>query len=258
MKNERVNRIGLIKLNYQGCPMKIIEYNDANNIIVEFQDEYNAKIHSAYREFERGKIKNPYYPEVYNVGIVGNKYMVRSKHDRAIKEYDSWTNMLRRCFSKKLKEKQPTYENISCCDEWLLYENFYEWLHGQPNYAKWKSGYRWGVDKDILVKGNNIYSPETCCLVPQNINCLFTKSNASRGDLPIGVNRHGNKYRASFGILNKTINLTVRNTIEEAFQDYKTYKESHIKQVAKEEYSKGNITKQCYDAMMKYEVEITD
>jgi uncharacterized membrane protein len=31
-----------------------------------------------------------------------------------------------------------------------------------------------------------------------------------------------------------------------------------IKQIAKEEYNKGNITKQCYEAMINYEVEITD
>ena len=49
-----------------------------------------------------------------------------------------------------------------------------------------------------------------------------------------------------------------RKTIEEAFNIYKEYKENIIKQVAQEEYSLGNITKKCYDAMMSYEVEITD
>ena len=44
----------------------------------------------------------------------------------------------------------------------------------------------------------------------------------------------------------------------QSFQLYKIRKENTIKQVAKEEYDKGNITKRCYDAMMKYKVEITD
>ena len=47
-------------------------------------------------------------------------------------------------------------------------------------------------------------------------------------------------------------------TPEKAFEMYKIYKEEYIKQVAQEEYDKGNITKKCYDAMMSYEVEITD
>lgn len=39
---------------------------------------------------------------------------------------------------------------------------------------------------------------------------------------------------------------------------YKKHKEEIIKQVAEIGYKSGNITKQCYDAMMAYEVEITD
>lgn len=38
----------------------------------------------------------------------------------------------------------------------------------------------------------------------------------------------------------------------------KKHKEEIIKRVAEDEYSKGRITKICYDAMMNYEVEITD
>ena len=56
----------------------------------------------------------------------------------------------------------------------------------------------------------------------------------------------------------KQINLPVKDTIEEAFADYKKLKEENIKKIAQEEYCKGNITKKCYKAMMKYEVEITD
>ena len=47
-------------------------------------------------------------------------------------------------------------------------------------------------------------------------------------------------------------------TPEEAFFAYKTYKEKLIKQIAQIEFDKDNITKTCYDAMMKYKVEITD
>jgi len=39
---------------------------------------------------------------------------------------------------------------------------------------------------------------------------------------------------------------------------YKEYKEKLIKQFAVKNYNLGYITKECYDAMMMYEVEITD
>ena len=44
----------------------------------------------------------------------------------------------------------------------------------------------------------------------------------------------------------------------DAFLAYKKFKENLIKKMAQEEFSRSNITKKCYDAMMSYEVEITD
>lgn len=256
-KSKKEERVGLIKINKWNDVMKIIEYNDYDNIIVEFQDKYKAKVHTKYGHFLNGGVKNPYRPNVYGVGAIGNKYQ-SSTNGKCNKEYILWIHMLQRCFDKKFKERCPSYQNVTCCEEWLNYENFYEWIHSQSNFDKWYEGKRWALDKDILNKGNKIYSPNTCCLVSQNINCLFTKRDASRGDLPIGVSKHRNKYRASFYISDKHISGLVKDTPEEAFLDYKQHKENAIKQIAKEEYEKGNITKKCYDAIMRYEVEITD
>ena len=115
--------------------------------------------------------------------------------------------------------------------------------------------------KDIIVKGNKIYSPDVCCLIPQNVNCLFLKREAERGDYPIGV-----RYRDGYGFLaschnpftNKKEEIGYYSTPEKAFVAYKDYKENLIKQVAQIEYDANNITEQCYQAMMNYEVEIDD
>ena len=89
---------------------------------------------------------------------------------------------------------------------------------------------------------------------------MFTKHDNARGDLPIGVSKSGNKYKATCSNpFNKNREyLGTYDTINGAFQAYKRYKENLIKQVAQEEYDKGNITEQCYEAMMNYQVEITD
>ncbi len=256
---KKYNRINELKYNNQGCLMKIVEYNNANDIIVEFQDKYMARIHTKYQHFLSGNIKNPYHPSVYEVGTIGNKYYNKNN---SIKEYEAWFGMLTRCYDKKYKDKYPTYQNAVCCDEWLYFDNFYEWLHNQPNFDKWLNGERWSIDKDILVKRNKIYSPETCCLVPQNVNSLFVKTDKNRGNFPIGVtydSRIG-KYitQCKNQLLNGSSYRNTYNTPEKAFYSYKKYKENLIKQVAEKEYDNGNITKQCYDAMMNYEVEITD
>jgi hypothetical protein len=247
-------------LNQNGCSMKIIEYIDNQNIIVEFQDEYKARVQTTYWNFKRGIVRNPYYPTVYGVGISGDKYQI-SENSKPIKEYGIWRSILSRCFNEDIKKKQPTYQNVTCCDEWLYYPNFYEWLHSQSNFDKWYNGKRWAVDKDIFVKRNKVYSPDLCFLIPQNVNCLFLKREAERGEYPIGV-----RYRTGYGFIASCHNpfthrkeeIGYYSTPESAFQAYKIYKEKIIKQVAKIEYEAGNITEECYKAMMNYEVEIDD
>jgi hypothetical protein len=252
-------RLGEKRLNNQGCLMKVIKYIEYKDILVQFQDEYNGIVHTTYKHFIDGSVKNPYYPSVYNIGMIGVKYPSKI-NKKQTKEYEAWKGMLRRCYDKKKKEEQPSYKDVSCCDEWLLYENFYEWLHEQDNFDKWLNNDGWAIDKDILIKGNKIYSPDTCCLVPQNVNNLFTKRNNYRGNLPIGVVKRGKKFQTYCRnpFYNTQEFLGTYDNLTLAFQTYKEAKELYIKQLAKEEYDKGNITKQCYNAMMNYKVEITD
>ena len=253
-------RLGEEKHNNQGCLMKIVEYNNATDIFVEFQDKYKARIQTTYGNFSSGQITNPYHPSVYNVGMIGVLYPAKHRN-KIIKEYDIWTKMLQRCYSKEFCKIHKSYESVSCCEEWLCYENFYEWLHSQENFNKWLNGERWAIDKDILVKGSKIYSPDTCCLVPQNVNGLFIKADAIRGKYPIGVRITKNGTFQAYcnnPFTNRIEHLGTFFTPEQAFKEYKKAKEHYIKQVAQEEYDKGNITKQCYEAMMGYEVEITD
>lgn len=160
---EATNRLGETNYNNKGTLMKIIEYQNANNIVVEFQDEQKTKVHTRYRFFKNGGVYNPYDKNVIGVGITGNVYPV-TINGKSTKEYSAWQGILYRSFDKETKDKHPTYKDVTCCEEWLYYPNFYEWLHSQKNFDKWLNGERWAIDKDILIKGNKIYSPEACCL----------------------------------------------------------------------------------------------
>ena len=167
--------------------------------------------------------------------------------------------MLKRCYSGEYQKKEPTYKDCTVCKEWLNYSNFKKWY--DDNYYE-IDGEQMALDKDILVKGNKIYSPETCVFVPQNINNLFIKSNKIRGKYPIGVtfNKNKNKYQAYCSMLingkSQQKTLGYYNNIEEAFNAYKQFKEADIKQMA--DYYKENIPDKLYEAMYNYKVEITD
>lgn len=255
VKNKRLEEINV---NYQGCKMKIIKYNNANDIMVEFQDEYKAKIKSAYKEFKKGNIKNPYYPSVLNKGYFGQgKYKSRGEDGKQTKAYIKWKGMLERCYDEKRHKNHPTYADCYVCKEWLNFQNFAEWFY--KHYYEC-NGEKMCLDKDILIKGNKVYSPETCIFVPNNINVLFTKREKDRGKYPIGIRycERDNALIVGCSVNGKMKHLGYfkSNEIEKAFNCYKEFKEKYIKQIA-DEY-KDLIPKELYEALYKYEVEIND
>jgi len=194
---------------------------------------------------------------VFGVGINdwhSNVYLNR----KPIWQYRLWKNVLQRCFVKEIKEKHPTYMDVSCNPNWVYMSNFVDDVESIENHDRFDSD-RWEFDKDILVKGNKFYSVETVCFVPKEINNLFTKSNATRGDLPIGVhyNKLQEKYTARVRCGSEGHKaLGVHADPLSAFNVYKKAKEEYIKKVA--ERWKGIVANNVYEALMNYEVSIND
>ena len=191
---------------------------------------------------------------VYGVGI--NDYGGNIKYNHVhIPSYHTWVQMLNRCYSKDYLAKHPTYRGCSVCEEWWSFSNFKKWF--DDNYIE---GY--SLDKDILFKHNKLYSPKTCCFVPSEINVLLCKSDANRGRMPIGVYErklvNGSSYMAYLNKNGSRINLGTFYSVEDAFKSYKQAKEAYIKDMATQYYKDGKITENVYNALMRYEVEITD
>lgn len=233
--------------------MIVKEYIDAQNIIVEFDNGY--KIQSAMKEFKNGSISNPYDKSVYGVGYLGiGEYKVSENKVFNIR-YKHWNSMLLRCYDEKYHNKKISYKGCTVCDEWLNYQNFAKWY--DENYYE-VGNEKMHLDKDILHKNNKVYSPNNCIFVPEHINSLFTKRQNDRGDYPIGVSIH--KKTGHFEARCSTISgrqyLGVYNTPKQAFYVYKDYKEKYIKKMA--DYYKDKIPIELYEAMYRYEVEITD
>lgn len=242
------DRTGEKYLTNQGYLATVINYKNQLDCDIEFESGvilYNI----SFKQVKKGTIKNPYHPTIYNIGYHGiGKYKSRIEGVKS-KEYNAWTGMFTRCYNLKFQKKHLTYRNIIVCREWHNFQNFAKWY--KENWKPWMEG--WHLDKDILVKGNKIYSPETCAFVPSEINSLFLKANTIRGKYPIGVsfNRKENMYTSSIRGYTRTF-----NTIEKAFEYYKTAKEQHIKEVA--DKWRDKIDKRVYNIMINYKVELSD
>ncbi|MED3562268.1 hypothetical protein [Bacillus xiapuensis] len=254
-KEQYLDRIGETKTNSYGSKMVIDEYNNSKDIWVRFV-EYDYLVHTTYKNFSTGSIDCPYDKTVFGFGYLGNGIYKTKINGEQTLAYKTWKSMIERCHSKRYQQKCPTYIDCNIYEEWYNFQNFAKWF--DKNYYEIEDE-KMGLDKDILVKGNKTYSPETCIFVPTSINSLFTKTNSLRGNLPIGVHffKQTNKYLANCrNGKGKKIGLGSFNTPDEAFRAYKEFKEKLIKQIA-EDY-KNKIPDKLYEAMLRYEVEITD
>lgn len=248
---KRINRINETKINKYGSIIKIIDYVNCDNILVEFDNGHI--INAQYNQFKNGTLTSPYDKTISNVGYVGDFNNIDQKI------YGIWAKMIRRCYDLKTQEKHPTYIGCTVCNEWHNYQNFARWYN--ENYYKINDE-QMEIDKDILLKGNKIYSPEFCIIVPSSINCLFIKSDVARGNYFIGTyyKKDIDKFVAQ---CNNTIDNKRKNVFLgyhdleiEAFNAYKKYKEKLIKEVA--EKFKNQIPQKLYLAMYNYVVEIDD
>ena len=235
----------------------IVEYVNSQDITVQFKTT-GELVKTTYNNFVKGEVKSHFTPSVFGVGIKGLESIL-DENDEILDSYNCWRDMLRRCYSAKYQEKHPTYKGCSVCDEWLYYSNFKKWY--EENYYEINNKTS-QLDKDILIKNNKVYSPDTCVFAPNFINKLFTKSQNNRGEQPIGVyfNKRDKKYQASLRVFkdgrSTTKNLGYFDTADEAFKTYKKAKEDYIKEVA--DNYKDEIPAKLYEAMYAYEVSIDD
>ena len=245
--------VGKVYKSKSSGDFKIVKYNDSKNVEIRFLNtgyETSARLDHV----KSGNVKDSYVPSVCGVGIVGTKYPPTIS-GRNTKEYDLWKSMVRRCYSDDFKNKHPTYKGCEASENFLHYEYFYEWCNEQIGFGA--DGFE--IDKDLLTKGNKIYSESTCVFIPAEINSVLTKCTASRGKYLIGVCWH-NTNKAFVARVNKNKgkqeHLGFFNTELEAFNAYKQAKEAFVKEQANE--WKGQIDDRAYYALMNYTVEITD
>ena len=245
--------IGKVCKSKSSGDFKIVKYNDKTNVEIRFlKTGFETVVELG--NIRNGKVKDPYVSSVYGVGVLGAKYQSKVNGVKT-KEYELWTSMLERCYSDIFKKKYPTYEGCEASENFKYYEYFYEWCNKQVGFGNQD----WHLDKDLLIKGNKVYSENTCVFLPHEINQILVKRTASRGEHLIGVSWHNTskafvaRVRINKG---KSEHLGYFTTEIEAFNAYKKAKEAFIKEQASK--FKSQIDPRAYNALMNYTVEITD
>lgn len=251
--SQKIDRTGEVSYTKYGTKATIVDYINYKKILVEFDDEYKYQYYTSYGNFKRGQLTNPYERRNKNsIGFIGVGKYNSKEHKLA---YGKWSAILQRCVKTDYSDLSlVSYKGCNVCKEWMNFQNFAEWFY--THYYECNEPLC--VDKDILVHGNKLYSPETCLLVPQRINLLFIKEKGRRGGTLIGAQSHdnGNNYISMLSTLNGYKYLGTFNNEEDAFMAYKAAKEEYIKQVA-DEY-KSTIPETVYRAMYSYEILKTD
>ena len=180
--------------------------------------------------------------------------------------YNLKNNMKTRCYNANYHKVRPDYKDCAICDEWLDdKKSFYEWV--DHNFYEIEGEPTVELDKDILVPGNKVYSPDTCIFVPKRINDLFVHIHGrKKNGLPTGVtySKKTGKYQAAVRESckdtdskdedkKKTVRLGFFDTIEEAYEVYKTHKMAEIIYIA--DCYKDVIPDKLYQAMINWKFD---
>ena len=178
---------------------------------------------------------------IYGVGVRDVPHI--KKDSNVYRIYQIWVKILQRCYSETSFEKRPTYIGCSVCEEWLLFSNFLDWY--LKHYVK-----GWQIDKDILVRGNKVYSPETCCFVPHEVNSNLAP-NKYKMTKHLGLEEGSGKWFARVGTTKGNLYSKAQTTYEEAFEEYKKMKKQVLVDIANK--YKEQLPHEVYNAICNWD-----
>jgi hypothetical protein len=199
---------------------KKVGKNKHNNSLYEIEFlNTNYRVIKSFTEINTGRVKDRFYPDVCDMGYLGNATKAGNK-----KIYGIWKSMLTRCYSKT----HPTYQQygaigVSVCDRWHCFEYFLEDFPNIEGYEQelFDKG-KLEIDKDIKQENcnNKVYSLETCCLISHEINMKHIKRLTKRfkaispnGDILYidGITSFAREYHISPNSIKKCLNGTKKN-----------------------------------------------
>lgn len=246
VKNKELYEGKTFSTNYNGDVM-VLKYEGYDKVLVKFILTGNTK-YTSVAYLKNGVICDTEAPSLYGVGFTDTPCKIEPRL------HSIWNGMFSRCYNPNYHKKYVSYQDCEVAGDFKYLSKFISWAKLQKGYNH--TGYQ--LDKDILIKGNKVYSEDTCCFVPKDLNTLLTHRRKDKGLYPVGVSYKPriNKYIAQISRFKRVDHLGCFETPELAFLAYKKAKEDYIKEAA--ELYKEQIEPRVYDALLSYEVSIDD
>ena len=199
----------------------VIKYENARSIYVMFEDGTVTKVTGG--NLCSGSINNPNRPTVFGFGI--NDIEVKDFTD---KRYVLWHSIIRRSYSDVYHKNKPSYKDVNVSEEWRRLSNFIKDVEKLPNFDMALSE-NWEIDKDLLGDGKKLYSKETCCFLPRELNTLFTRESTKGLKKGVFYNKRLNKFTSSINKGGKVRHhIGVYQTEAEAHLAYCKEKQKHL------------------------------
>ncbi len=215
-----------------------IDDRTGRNYLIKFLNTGTEIVANGSR-FKSGDIKDPMAKTVCGVACFGIGPHRVSFEGKTTREASMWYNMIKRCYSDVKTERQVCYIGCTVCDRWLNYQNFCEDIENIPGYQEWKNPENnFALDKDGIVKGNKVYSPETCQFIYEGDNTKLSNISKSvyKGISPeneIFYFKNQRIFSEKYGLDRRGISAVVSG-------QQKTHKKWKFKRISQEEIENIN------------------
>lgn len=208
-------------------------------------DNYEQEVIASRPGILDQSVKNPFSPIIYGKGCFGFTKITQPQRTKRYKKiYDTWKDMLKRCYDPKKSMLRYQQYKVQVDKTWHNFATFYEWVNSK--YSNYRIGYQ--LDKDILGDGK-LYSMHNCVFVPRYINNqLVTVDKFMK--LPQGVKQINNRFITFVGFSKEKTYIGTYKNIYEAFYAYKIVKEEKMKKSFDYALEHNHIPKWLYDKLI--------
>ena len=228
---------------FEGFTAEILSYTRPKVVLGLSTGE---EIEVYWSSLRKGLIHSRMEPKIAGIGFLGVGPYSCGEDAYA---YSKWTGIITRSAGEDIPAKYPEYVDVVCDPEWYNFQNFARWFYSQKGHDV----FGWHIDKDLLSQDSKIYGPDTCCIIPQEINNAIPK-DVARGNYPRGLKKKKgyDGFFVRVGKYGKKTEVGYYKDEQEAIAAYIKAKEDYIKELA--ETFKDQIEPRVYEALMNYKV----